>query len=278
MAGWGSGPWGVMPWGGGAGATPAFDVAQAFATGDRMLRVVLSAEPRHVASTKPGDALNPRTWAITAASPARTLTVLSVAEQDSLTYDLFTLEPFDRHPGLMAVAYGALRSGVGGAPATTSASFAGCVREDLATPQRQATTRGFGGNDLANRPAPSSHGIPGAGGTLEIAGGDYRNVDGPELVRKLMIRRLMTTPGDFFHLPAYGVGLRVKEPLPTSDLVKLKGLIERQMRLEPEVEAVTASLQIDAANNVLTVRLKARLHKTGQQVDVSVPVRGSVGF
>ena len=53
------------------------------------------------------------------------------------------------------------------------------------------------------------------GGSLRIgADGDYVADEGTELMKKLILRRLLTPKGAFFHLPDYGYGLAVKEPTP----------------------------------------------------------------
>lgn len=110
-------------------------------------------------------------------------------------------------------------------------------------------------------------------GTLEIeSDGDYASMTGAELIKKLILRRLTTKPGDFFHLPNYGIGLREKEPLPVADLRKLAKAIELQVAQEPEVAAVKATLAYSASAAVLNVRVQAQLKTSGQQVAVAVAV------
>lgn len=119
-----------------------------------------------------------------------------------------------------------------------------------------------------------------AGSTLRInTGGDYVSQSGAELVKKLVLRRLISKPGDFFHLPNYGVGLRVKEPIPTVDLKKLAVQIEQQVNLEPEVAESRANLSYAAGTGSLVVSLKVRLKATGDviQADLVVP-SGAVQF
>lgn len=110
-------------------------------------------------------------------------------------------------------------------------------------------------------------------GTLVIEpGGDYASMTGAELIKKLILRRLTTKPGDFFHLPNYGIGLREKEPLPVADLRKLAKAIELQVAQEPEVAAVKATLTYSASAAVLNVRVQVQLKPSGQQVAVAVAV------
>jgi hypothetical protein len=115
--------------------------------------------------------------------------------------------------------------------------------------------------------------LTGISGTLVIeADGDYASMTGAALIKKLILRRLTTKPGDFFHLPEYGIGLREKEPLPVADLRKLAKAIELQVAQEPEVGAVKATLAYSASAETLNVRVQAQLKATGQQVDVAVAV------
>ena len=119
-----------------------------------------------------------------------------------------------------------------------------------------------------------------AGSTLRIgSGGDYVSQSGEALIRKLVLRRLISKPGDFFHLPNYGVGLRVKEPIPTVDLRKLAVQIEQQVTLEPEVAESRANLSYAAGTGSLVVSLKVRLKATGDvvQTDMVIP-SGAVQF
>jgi hypothetical protein len=266
MSGWGGIPWGGGSWGGG---TPV-GIAYAFAAGDRFVRVGFTAAPLMGKSTRDGDALNPRTWMIYRTDASRFLTVLSVAQFDSTTIDILTLEQFDSHLISMTVGAHSLRDSSGGliTPAVAF-DFAGALLENTSTPQKVATSRGFGLRDLHNPPTPNSP----LGGTLEItAAGDYASVEGTALLRKLVVRRIITAPGDFFHLPDYGVGLRSKELLPAADLPALKARIEQQIRREPDVEDVTVKLV--GTDNMLTVLARVRQRRTGQEVVIDVPLAG----
>lgn len=104
------------------------------------------------------------------------------------------------------------------------------------------------------------------------SGGDYASMTGEPFVKKLILRRLISKPGDFFHLPNYGIGLRVKEPLPNTDLRKLAKAIEMQVAMEPEVLAVKASLSYASSSAILYINLKVQLRQTGQIMPVSLAV------
>ncbi len=118
-----------------------------------------------------------------------------------------------------------------------------------------------------------------AGSTLVISSGDYASQSGPDLIMKLVKRRLISNTGDFFHLPNYGLGLRIKEPIPNVDLRKLAVQIEQQVNLEPEVAESRASLSYAAGTGTLLINLKVRLKATGDviQTDMTIPT-GAVQF
>lgn len=266
MSGWGLEPWGLGPWG--LGLTP-LSIGYAYAAGDRFVRLKLTTAPLESASTVPGSVFNPKTWAIQTPGTGRVLTVLSVAKVDALTYDILTLEQFDDHYVTMAVGSSTLKDSTGAPAGLLTFGYKGVRLEKTSTPQKRVTSRGFALKDLANPPTPNSP----VGGTLEItSNGDYKSVEGPQLLRKLILRRLSSKPGDFFHLPEYGIGLREKEPLPVNDLILLKKQIEMQIALEPDVEAAKVRLAYDYAASSLLVGMQVKMAKTGQQIEYALPI------
>jgi phage baseplate assembly protein W len=259
VAGWGSGYWGTGPWGSGASSI-AIDYAVAVAT--NRVRVFLTAPPRAVTPYGVGDALNATTWAVSRLDTGQVYNTASGVLVGPLVVDVSTAETFGPFDVLHRVSAPALRSAAGlliSAP--TSADFYGLSAPIVATPPKTGVV------DFAKALVPFNP----AGGTLLIrASGDYKMQSGAELVRKLIVNRLMTTPGDFFHLPNYGIGFRVKEPLPTTDVQKLRAEVERQVRLEPEVEAAAVSIVMRPATNELAVQVLARLRNTGEEVQATV--------
>lgn len=114
--------------------------------------------------------------------------------------------------------------------------------------------------------------------TLRIVGGDYDFDENPDLLKKLILRRLITSPGSFFHLPNYGLGLQVKRPFSIQDLPVLKAQIEEQVKLEPEVDTVTSSLTM-TNTGVLQILLQVTTKPIPEHIEVSlaVPLAGSKG-
>ena len=148
---------------------------------------------------------------------------------------------------------------------TSHADFLGVLDASKATVQAEVARRRLAPRDLSNPPTPHS-----PAGTLVLrAGGDYQTDTGPALLKKLILRRVTTPRGAFFHLPDYGLGLRVKEPLPTPELFKLKAELELQVKREPDVDAVAATVLYDRSGH-LSVQLRVRTRKTGQSFDLNV--------
>lgn len=272
---YGTAPYGTGYWGGGS-VLAIEEFGKAYAVGDRVVRIELLVEPLHSTVTGQGDALNPRTWSITDPTSGRAWTVMAVREVSPLIYEILTFEVFPKHFTSLNLSTVTLKS-AGGVPfPSLEFSFGGNFLAANNTDEAKTASRGYLPKDLANvQVAPA---VPGAaadmvGGTLEIeSSGDYATMYGEALVRKLILRRLVSKKGDFFHLPDYGLGLREKEPLPTSDLRKLAAAIEQDVALEPEVEAVKANLSYSAAASALVVQLRVRLKPTGQQAQIALTV------
>lgn len=265
---WGLGLWGLGPFG---SLSSAISVASALASSTNTVRVTLTNLPQEIDATANGDVLNTATWLVTRLDTGQVFTVLQVRPFDEpYTFELDLLEPLGNYRITHRVQSSTLLSSAGiliSAP--KSADFAGVVvsvAPPLSTPQRSYTSV-----DLANPPAPQ--GLDSLGGTLIIdANSDYRNEDGASLLRKLIIRRLVTVPGEFFHLPTYGVGITVKEPLRGGDIIKLQKLIEQQVLLEPDVESVQAQVSLSRSSGILTLKIKALQRKNGEAVEIGLQV------
>lgn len=62
---------------------------------------------------------------------------------------------------------------------------------------------------------------------------------GLEALKKRIIRRLITAPGEFYYLPDYGLGLQSKKLLRTTSLARLEADMKAQVLAEPEVDDAT---------------------------------------
>lgn len=269
-----SSPWGTGPWGTGSfGITTALTIVGAYAISTHEVVVILSKPPKDVLSVLPGDVRNIDSWQLAVAVDANTIQLLEVAEirpyKAPLEWVVRSATRWPTSQNEARVSIPNLRDAANNASSQPDfADFIGVTEVAISTPTQKAVTRGSASRDLANSPTIVIGDNTNFSGSLVIKGGDYQLVAGADLLKKLIIRRLMTTPGDFFHLPLYGVGIRVKQPLPAGDLVKLRARIEQQLLLEPDVQTVAA--QVSQSLNTLTIRVRARLAKTGQDVNVGI--------
>jgi hypothetical protein len=250
-------------------------ILHAVATSTRIVQVTLSGEPLHSSTFVGGDALNPSTWTVQRNDTMAFLHVVGVSPVTQLIYGLLTLEEFADVSVLHSVSSNKLCDVAGFIlKPPTSASFYGLLDENEVSQAAHLAKQRVTSRDLNNSQTPSSMQAL-SGGTLTVnTNGDYDNVSGKALVQKLILRRLISRPGDFFHLPKYGIGLREKEPIPVGNMGKLRIEIERQIRLEPEVADVVVSLEL-ASNGVLTVKPRVVLHPTGEVIAFSLPVGGA---
>lgn len=260
MPGWGLGGWGLGSFGFGLGPTP-FSISYAYASSTRSVRVVLTA-PASLAL-----ALAPSSWTITRVDTGAALTVVAVeAGLLNQEFDVYTIERFPAFPTQMMISAPSLISS--SSVPITAPTFA--LFYALAASVSPSSTKTV---DLENPQFELPNRVA---GTLRVDdSGDYVDQSGIPFLRKLIIRRLMTTPGGFFHLPNYGLGIRLKESLITTDLVKLRTEVQRQILLEPEFDSAQVAIAL-APNGVLTLTVKAILSTTQQQVVIPIEVPQSL--
>lgn len=263
--GWGFDDQGQLPYGDAVAGIGAH-VVDAHLISTRQVAVSVSNLVQDNSPFLAGDALNPATWTLQRLDTMVFLHVVSVQQTGTYTYVLLTLEEFGPVTVTHKVGSTTLLDLAGEVINSPQyATFLGITDATIITLDAQLAARRVAVRDIAN---PQVAGTPFFAGTLLLGGdGDYVVESGPPLLRKLILRRLMSTPGDFFHLPDYGLGLRQKEPIPTTDLGRLKTTIEQQILREPELVNVVASISL-ATNGVLTVQVQAQERSTGEKVAV----------
>ena len=260
-------PFGTSPYG---CVTPDLSISNAIAISTHVVRVTLTKEAQDIIRSIAGDVRNPLTWKITRSDTSQGFTVVKVSKVSQLEWDIRVLEKFASRFVSHSVSSTTLLD-AGGSPIDLprTAQFVGVIAAAESSPERIAAGRRHGIRDLNNPPAPS--GSNSVSGSLVIsAEGDYQLHDGPDFIRKLIFRRLTTERGAFWHLPNYGVGLKNKQALPGGGLLKLKAEIERQLKLEPEISKVAATIRQSAS--VLNILIQAQLHPSGQQVQFPLEV------
>ena len=265
-----TGGYGLLEYGQGAYGLQGpelLSIVRAYATSTNTLVVVLNMEPMHRTPINPGDALNPGTWFVTRDDTGADLRVLASRQFGTPdTYELYTLYPFADALTTHTVSSPDIRL-PGGATVvpTISSDFLGTV------PVRAPLTSSQSAIDIAN-PVLGSGDTQ--GGTFNVdTSGDYTNDTGKAFLVKLIMRRLTTDPGGFFFISKdrYGLGVRVKEPLPISDVAKLQAQIQNQVIREPEIAEAAVDITVQP-DGVMIIRVSAILALNNAQVTVSVPV------
>jgi hypothetical protein len=278
---WGIGGWGISPWGMGGGGGGGLSILACYAVTKRTIRVELSLEPMHRSGFLTGDATNPKTWTVYRVDTGAALTVLAVSAvgASALVYDLAVGQ--DLGPAIVQHYCASMTLlDVYGAPVgPLTAALPGAQDEDDFRPGLRTGLRRYQQRDLAavnmrtGTGGSDAVGLP--GGTLSIdSTGNYQSTTGIALTKKMILRRLTTRPGGFFHLPEFGAGIAEKGMLPGGGLIALKAEIERQVKREPEV--ATASVRLSQyPGGVLQIDIAATTRPDGARFDFSMQTGGA---
>jgi len=262
---WGTG-WGYEAWGGGSSIleTTSFYIAGARAASSRSVLVTFSQPPNIGSPIDSASATNPSNWEVVNMDNATQFVVLAVQPVSSnpLQVVLVLLTSFDSqastyevvaNPSMQSVADVAM-----GDP--NFADFTGGYWVQNQTPSQELV-------DVANPVVPHSP----AGQLIVGSNGDYNLEAGTDLLRKLIVRRLVTPKGGFRHLPAYGMGFREKERYSPTQIAKLRAAALIQIAQEPETDPSKTSVQASMdPNGTLTFDAQVPLVNSNQQVDVTV--------
>lgn len=227
-----------------------------------LLRVYFTQEPRHLSPLGDTDALSRLNWSISIASGlapapvvervenalARPLDVPGYAAAWSV--DLRVDRVLQQRAWYLVVASSAIVSATG-VTLSLSPYDRGTSPGIMVPPERRprrprTTTRGtdFFFDTFAGRYVLTSS-------------GDIAVHSGLDALKKRIIRRLITTPGSFSHLPSYGAGLRAKRLFTSTEVASMRGAILRQVRQEEEV--ADASVAIDLHESRLYVKVTVRV-------------------
>lgn len=130
--------------------------------------------------------------------------------------------------------------------------------------------------DIANPQLPNDALMSGkylALGTFEITdSGDLAQDFGIRSLRKRILRRIMTTTNQFFHLRGYGTDLEVKALVRPDRLLRLQEKLRAQILREPEVANVRVVIQaVPGVPDVVRVSVRAQTIG-GKPVDLSAPI------
>jgi len=257
-----------------------FRVVLASAVESNLLRVWFSFEPRHLSPMGTLDALNRLNWTLGVTAGSASVPVVEQVEDAraralpsfSLAWsvDLRVDRALEQRSTYQAVAASVVPSASGTALAVSPydrASCAGIAVAGTRRPRRaQQTLQGVDFKYLTfeGRFALNSR------GDLDLHGGI-------EALKKRVIRRMMTVPGAFTHLPGYGVGLRSKRLFNATEHAKLRAEILRQIRQEEEVEDLTVKIDVAPTRTYLLVSLVVRMRTGGAfTLGFEVPDEGPV--
>lgn len=146
----------------------------------------------------------------------------------------------------------------------------------LARSAVQTDERDSGGSilDLANpwlsRDALT---LPPQLGTYQITDTGDLGLDksGESSLRKRIFRRVTTAAGAFFHLPGYGVDLKLKGLLTADAAQRLQARVKAQVLQEPEVAECTVQIQQPSGLPMLSVSIGA-VTAGGESIGLTVPI------
>lgn len=105
--------------------------------------------------------------------------------------------------------------------------------------------------------------------------GDIDVHEGDDALKKRIVRRLLTSPGGFFHLPGYGVGLETKKLYDQTAAADLRAKVEEQVRQEQEVAKVAVAVTTGPGVVFVQVGILTR-SKKAISISVEIPEDGRI--
>jgi hypothetical protein len=291
--GWGGAPWGGGGWGG-AGAGP-LQVSAVLAVAENILRLTLTRQVYFSTLLDPLDASDPTHYAVAIVAgtsgldgtPVRPVVVVHVDPSPTFALigtqlDLTLDRPMTAFPAQYVLTVSNLIAAdlvttLDPPPFNAAQTFA--VFKLIAQPRIDQPTpsRDFGNPQLRSAMLDP---LPNPGNALNLGvytvddSGDYAFDEGLTGYKKRILRRLITMPGGFAHLPAYGVGITShgKQLVRASVLEGLAQEAQKQIFLEPETSSASVHAAMDPSVPGL-VRFQVRAQtKTGQSLRFSARV------
>ena len=293
---WGSGPWGSGSWGGG-GSGGVLTLLGVLAVRENVFRLEFSTGVYFSTILDPDDASIPEKYTVAPVAgtfgldgnPARPLLVAEVLlpidlpggvpEADVGRFvDIVTDRPMTPWPAMYDVTLtdvhsfdllASIASETRRVPAVYKRVAPPTV--DSNTPTRDIANAQTRSAALESLPDPNN---PIVLGTIQVDdAGDYAFDEGATNLKKRIIRRLVTRPGAFAHLPNYGVGVpdHGKRLALSSVVADLAAAAEAQIALEPEVARVRVVPVVDP-NTPGLVRFRVLVKpRSGQSQRFDVP-------
>lgn len=256
----------------------ALPIQHAVAISPMRVRVTFPQAPRKQGGTGSGDAQDPARWTIAlegtppAGDPGwKVVRVIEESVPNVLTVVLVLLRPLVVPKG-STITVGAFPlpfefrvTGTGlktasGVSFLPIAQVAGLFSVSPAGPTVDPAQPTFG-SDLANP--------LGVSGLQLGADGDLAEHGGTDLLRKLILRRILTPRGAIQHLPNYGALPQTKGLVRPADLTDIQAQLRRDVLNFPDVlEAEVTAVQTEGTVQI-TVRART---KSGAEADVTAPL------
>lgn len=246
------------------------------------MRVFLSSEPKHVSALASDDALNRANWSFSILSGPGGAPVVEAVENPLPQPDVVVGNPdvwsvdlrVDRRL-LLASEYLVV--------ASSAILAANRVTAMSAPPADRASALGDMRARQRPREAPDAvtPGIDIYYETFEAvwkldSSGDLAIHGGLSALKKRLIRRLLSSPGGFYHLPRYGAGLRVKELRRTTNLREVERQVLEQVLAEQEVRAAQVVATVPAPG-ALVIQVSAQtVEGLPLGLDLEIPDDGPV--
>jgi hypothetical protein len=257
--GWGS-LWGGG-WGGGGPLGPGplgvFELLSARAMTNKSVRLTFSVAPLLDSPIIAGDSSNLRNWTLQRTDASQMLTLLAVrpVSGDVNSADLFIAESWAAALAEYKITGSDVLVSAGNDPIVSPAIayFYGSPAVYPATERKENVL------DVKNvQVDPDLF----SGSLVVDDSGDYENESGISLLKKLIIRELVTAQGEFVHLADtdYGLGLREKALWRSSDLVMLQKQCELRVARQLEVESASVTVDLYSDDRlVIGIRAKTTL-------------------
>jgi hypothetical protein len=252
------------------GAGGDLHVVRARCVEGQTVRVVFDEEPIHVSPSGKNDALNPANYSFAILAPASAVTPQAVGVKplmiigpaagpvlsgDERAFDVQTDRQLISGIGYSVTANAILSKFGGPLGAPVTANFVGMVNVQ----NTQLPPRRLGFADIASDPFN--------GGYIVDNSGDIAPHTGIDSLRKRIFRRMVTVKDAFKFLPGYGLGLALKRTASVREIGKFKTDLVAQVKQEPEVANVQASVTFNPIG-VLTVSMLVKT-KTGALLEVN---------
>lgn len=261
----------------------AFRVLLAYTLNSNTIRVLLSMEPRRRSPIGDRDALNRLLWTVEVISGSGDVPVVELVE-NAIAQPTFVAGV----PTAWSVDVRVNRSLLRALTYRITASVLMQAFDDQTMAVSPQNRDDFPGDMLprSRRPPPASlmqrgvdfHYLTFDGRFRVDSRGDVGSHAGIDALKKRIIRRMLSSPGSFYHLPDYGVGFRLKELLRTTDIETVRLRAKREVEREEEVERADVEIIQYAPDTIIVVLTVTTRRQQSFTMRFEVPEQGPIGL